>query len=63
MAVDRAADLCVFVEVRVVQRDGVLLVQHQPRGHQLDVRERADPCDVVVGASEWLPARCHGLEM
>ena len=53
MTADGTADVCVVVIVSIVRRRGVLLVQHQPRGQQLEVRDGADPRYVVVSAAKW----------
>jgi hypothetical protein len=52
MATDRAANISILVVVHVVGRATMLIVEHQPCRQQLEVRDGADPRDVVVGAVE-----------
>lgn len=51
MTVDGAAGIYVIVVVRVILRGVVLFVQHQASRQLLEVRNGADPCNVVIVAA------------
>jgi hypothetical protein len=57
MAVDGAADVSIFVVVRIVRWSRMLLVKHQTGWEELEIRDGTNPRNMIVGAVELLVAR------